>query len=83
MPTAHGKAEVIVSADMSTTTANTLNATEVRELLESIIISLDALLEVKNIMKALLLFLDNPVFFEAAGGTVIHTGLRPKKCDPI
>ena len=61
---------MIGSADMSTTTAYTLNTTDVRELVESIIISLDALLETENIMKALLVFLDNPEHFEYYGGTV-------------
>ena len=61
---------MIGSADMSTTTADTLNTTDVRELVESIIISLDALLETKNIMKVLLVIVDHPEYFESAGGTV-------------
>ena len=70
LPTADGKAEVIDTAGMSTTPAYTLNAADVRELVESIITSLDALLDVENIMKALLLVLNDRVRFEASGGIV-------------
>ena len=51
--TSDGKAEVIVTAGMSTSTAYTLNAADVRELVESIFRSVDALKDVESCSKAL------------------------------
>ena len=57
--TADGKAEVIVTAGMTTTTAYTLNAADVRELGESISRSVDTLKDMESCMKALSSILDN------------------------